>query len=189
MSGGLGGALRTDARRRARRPVRAQHLRARDTDSLGRQIAQTAREDPLFRRTVVFLTCLHELGHAFGLRHTDAFTDIIYPFRYGGDFLTRFMRFRGELDRRSDSRSRIPLSAAEPKRTDRPAAGPAGGARCGSRGPGTHHGPPGRRGPGHPCRQQEPVRKDPGLHHDRRQRFAAGGLRRELMPASPAGSR
>ncbi len=75
---------------------------------MARRIARAAREDPLFRGTVVFLTCLHELGHAFGLRHTDAFADIIRSFRYVGDFLTHFMRFREEPDRRSDSRSRIP---------------------------------------------------------------------------------
>ena len=33
-----------------------------DTDALGGDIAERARLDPLFRDTVVYLTCLHELG-------------------------------------------------------------------------------------------------------------------------------
>ena len=38
-----------------------------DTEGLGPDIAQRARLDPLFRDAVVYLTCVHELGHAFGL--------------------------------------------------------------------------------------------------------------------------
>lgn len=102
MSGGLGGALRENARRQAGLRVRAQRLRAPETEGPGRRIARAAPEDPLFRGTVIFLTCLHELGRAFGLRHTDALADIICSGRHGDDFLTHFMRFREELDRRED---------------------------------------------------------------------------------------
>jgi hypothetical protein len=34
--------------------------------------------DPLLRETIVYLTCLHETGHALGLSHTAAFADIMY---------------------------------------------------------------------------------------------------------------
>jgi len=82
-----------------------------DTDALGADIALAARADPLFRDTVVFLTCVHELGHAFGLDHTASFADIMYSFVYGGDFRAYFMRFREQLDRREDIRAASPFSA------------------------------------------------------------------------------
>lgn len=84
-----------------------------DTEGLGPGIAQAARGDPLFRDAVVYLTCVHELGHAFGLRHTSAFADIMYSFQYGGDFVAYFMRFREQLAARSDIRNAMPFSAAD----------------------------------------------------------------------------
>ncbi len=84
-----------------------------DTDALGQDIARLAREDPLFRDTVVYLTAVHELGHAFGLAHTNAFADIMYSFQYGGDIVAYFMRFRERLDAREDIRTVSPLSAAD----------------------------------------------------------------------------
>lgn len=73
-----------------------------DTDGLGPDIAELARRDPLFRDTVVHLTCVHELGHAFGLPHTSSFADIMYSFQYGGDFVAYFRRFRDALATRAD---------------------------------------------------------------------------------------
>jgi hypothetical protein len=84
-----------------------------DTDALGVDIALAARADPLFRDTVVFLTCVHELGHAFGLDHTASFADIMYSFAYGGDFRAYFMRFRNQVDTREDVRRANPFSAGD----------------------------------------------------------------------------
>ena len=84
-----------------------------DTDGLGLDIAQRARLDPLFRDTVVFLTCVHELGHAFGLPHTSAFADIMYSFQYGGDFVAYFMRFREQLEVWDDIERASPFSTAD----------------------------------------------------------------------------
>ncbi|MGE0160508.1 MAG: matrixin family metalloprotease [Gemmatimonadales bacterium] len=84
-----------------------------DTDALGGDIAVAARADALFRDTVVYLTCVHELGHAFGLEHTASFADIMYSFVYGGDLLAYFMRFREKLRRREDLAAASPFSAAD----------------------------------------------------------------------------
>ena len=84
-----------------------------DTDGLGEDIGAKSRLDPLFRDTIVYLTCVHELGHAFGLPHTRAFADIMYSFQYGGDFVGYFMRFREQLERREDIRGAQPFSPAD----------------------------------------------------------------------------
>jgi hypothetical protein len=84
-----------------------------DTDALGLDIARAARTDSLFRDTVVYLTCVHELGHAFGLQHTADYADIMYSFQYGGDFVAYFGRFRDQLERWEDIRLASPFSAAD----------------------------------------------------------------------------
>jgi matrixin len=73
-----------------------------DTTALAPPIANAARQDALMRDTVVYLTCLHELGHALGLEHTSAFADIMYFFGYGGDIFGFFNRYRLQLHTRSD---------------------------------------------------------------------------------------
>ena len=93
--GGMYGEMR--ARRVGERRGADLFIRA-DTNGLGPDIAAEARRDPLFRDTVVYLTCVHEMGHAFGLGHTRAFADIMYSFQWGGDFVAYFMRFRDQLE-------------------------------------------------------------------------------------------
>lgn len=58
--------------------------------------------EPLLRDTIVYLTFVHETGHALGLRHTVEFADIMYSFQYGGDIDEYFGRYRRLLKKRSD---------------------------------------------------------------------------------------
>ena len=75
-----------------------------DITQLGPGIAAMGRQDRLFRHAVVYLTCLHESGHAIGLDHTRDFDDIMYSFRYGGDIVEYFARYRRLLAGRDDIR-------------------------------------------------------------------------------------
>lgn len=84
-----------------------------DMDALGREIATRARLDALFRDTIVYLTCLHELGHALGLAHTDDFADVMYFFGFGGDIGEYFARYRRLVSERTDIRSASGLSAGD----------------------------------------------------------------------------
>jgi hypothetical protein len=69
--------------------------------------------DPLLRDTIVYLTCLHESGHALGLSHTDQFADIMYYFGYGGDIPEYFGRYRRKLAARPDIRKNTGISPAD----------------------------------------------------------------------------
>jgi hypothetical protein len=71
------------------------------------------RLDPgsgLERETVVYLTCLHETGHALGLAHTGEFADIMYNFQFGGDIAEYFGRYTRKLSRREDIRKNPGIS-------------------------------------------------------------------------------
>ena len=73
-----------------------------DTEAFGPLIAEPARLDPLLRDSIVYLTCLHEAGHALGLPHNRNFEDIMYSFQYGGDIVEYFSRYRRKLKVRED---------------------------------------------------------------------------------------
>lgn len=70
-------------------------------------------KDRLLRDTIVYLTCLHESGHALGLTHTRAFADIMYSFQYGGDIDEYFGRYRRKLSTREDIRKNSGMSPAD----------------------------------------------------------------------------
>jgi len=73
-----------------------------DMAALGPDIAEQADRDPLLRESIVYLTCVHELGHALGLQHTREYRDIMYYFGYGGDIPKYFDRYRAQLRSRED---------------------------------------------------------------------------------------
>jgi hypothetical protein len=73
-----------------------------DVQALGPELAERAAHDDLLRDSVVYLTCLHELGHALGLDHTRDFRDIMFYFGYGGDIPAYFARYRDQIHSRED---------------------------------------------------------------------------------------
>ena len=91
------------------------HVRP-DMAVLGPGIAEAAAADPLVRYAIVYLTCLHESGHAIGLSHTSEFTDIMYSFGFGGDIVEYFARYRRKLSKREDIRRHSGLSSADARR-------------------------------------------------------------------------
>ena len=70
----------------------------------------------MFRHTVVYLTCLHETGHALGLPHTRSFADIMYSFEYGGNIVEYFTRYRRKLQNRDDIQNVSGLSTEDERR-------------------------------------------------------------------------
>lgn len=80
------------------------------------RIAADGIRDPLLRDTIVYLTCLHEEGHALGLEHTAHFDDIMYNFQYGGDIAEYFGRYRRKLSVREDIRRNSGLSPSDRER-------------------------------------------------------------------------
>jgi hypothetical protein len=58
--------------------------------------------DGLQKQLVVYLSALHELGHALGLRHAEEFGDVMYAFRGPADPARFFQGYRKKLRSEQD---------------------------------------------------------------------------------------
>jgi len=78
-------------------------------------VAGDAGRDALERQLIVYLTALHEIGHALGLEHTDDITNIMYLFQAPGDGEKFFGAYRKKLKTAADigSASASGLSPAD----------------------------------------------------------------------------
>jgi len=65
-------------------------------------VAADAGRDALERQIIVYLTALHEVGHALGLEHTADITSIMYLFREPGDGDRFFGAYRRKLKAADD---------------------------------------------------------------------------------------
>jgi hypothetical protein len=84
--------------------------------ALGHKVEGVGSKDRLFRHSIVYVTCLHEIGHTLGLPHTRSFADAMYSFEYGGNILEYFARYRRKLKSRDDIRYVSGLSADDTRR-------------------------------------------------------------------------
>ena len=78
-------------------------------------IAGDVAGDAMGQHIVIYLTALHELGHALGLPHTNAFDDIMYSFRRPDDGERYFGAYRRRLRSDDDIGAEVAsgLSAAD----------------------------------------------------------------------------
>ena len=70
--------------------------------SLGQKVEEAGTRDELYRDSIVYLTCVHEIGHALGLPHTKSYADVMYSFEFGGNIPEYFGRYRRKLRERQD---------------------------------------------------------------------------------------
>ena len=77
------------------------------------QLAEACRGDALFRDAVVYLTLVHETGHALGLVHTVEMRDAMY---FGGDYVGFYKAYRANLRTLDDIRRNPGLSEEDVER-------------------------------------------------------------------------
>ena len=66
--------------------------------------------DPLFRDAIIYLSCLHELGHALGLTHSERFGDVMFDFTIRERAVSFFKQYRNSLSTHDEIRLNTGLS-------------------------------------------------------------------------------
>jgi Matrixin len=82
------------------RPVASLIIRP-DENKFRPTVRRRVKEDPLMRDVVLYYVCLHEVGHALGLSHSDNPRDIMWP-GANGVTLPIYDRYRHHLMTRDD---------------------------------------------------------------------------------------
>jgi hypothetical protein len=83
------------------RRMRARVVVTPNVERLSEPLGTRVKEDPLLRDTIVYLTCLHEIGHALGLDHSSSQNDVMGEGEAASN-PARFQRYRRALKTRAD---------------------------------------------------------------------------------------
>jgi hypothetical protein len=98
----IGQSQRFIGRGASGRGMRAMVVVRPNMERLAEPLGTLAKEDPLLRDTIVYVTCLHEIGHALGLvEHSAGQEDVMREGETASN-LARFQRYRRALKTRAD---------------------------------------------------------------------------------------
>jgi predicted Zn-dependent protease len=92
--------LGTSQRFMSMRRVRAMVTVETNLERLAEPLGALVTKDPLLRDTIIYLTCLHEVGHALGLPHTSSRDDVMGEGEVANN-QARFQRYRRALKTRA----------------------------------------------------------------------------------------